>query len=117
MLPSATDLSYFHEVAVAGSLSSAANRLNISQPSLSIAIKRLERLLSTSLFNRNKNGVTLTKAGNKLLPHIEEMLSRWNSIKAEVISSHHDLVGTVTLGCHLMMSAYMSSIISQLLDK
>lgn len=50
MLPSVTELTYFYEVAIAGSFSRAAKKLSISQPSLSLAIKRLEKTLNVSLF-------------------------------------------------------------------
>ncbi len=47
MIPSATDLTYFMEIAHTANVSRAAERLSISQPSLSMAIRRLEKLVFT----------------------------------------------------------------------
>lgn len=115
MLPSANELTYFHEVALSGSFSKAASRLNISQSSLSMAIKRLEKTLDIKLFYRNSHGVTLTRAGKELLPHIEDLLIRWDNIKLQVTATHHKVKGTVTIGCHLMMSPYIGPLIAYLL--
>lgn len=115
MLPSETELTYFYEIALSGSFSKAAARLSITQPSLSMAIKRLEKSLGTELFYRNSTGVTLTRAGEKLLPQIEDLLSRWNNIKQQVTATHHAIAGRVTIGCHLAMSSYVGPLISYFL--
>ncbi|MEQ1663998.1 MAG: LysR family transcriptional regulator [Bdellovibrionales bacterium] len=60
-------LFYFFEVANEGSLQATARKLGYSAPSLSHAIKQLELVSGAQLFKRNKSGVTLTDAGEKLL--------------------------------------------------
>ena len=64
MVPSAAELEYFLEVSSTLNLSRASERLGISQPSLSLAIKRLEQSVGTELFIRHKHGVTLTQAAD-----------------------------------------------------
>ncbi|MGX0136461.1 DNA-binding transcriptional LysR family regulator [Cupriavidus metallidurans] len=59
----------FLAVADALSFCQAAETLHLSQPPLSRAIRELEERLGTRLFDRNTNGVTLTPAGEKLLPY------------------------------------------------
>jgi DNA-binding transcriptional LysR family regulator len=59
----------FLAVADALSFRQAAETLHLSQPPLSRAIRELEERLGTRLFDRNTNGVTLTPAGEKLLPY------------------------------------------------
>lgn len=66
MLASPHDLTYFIELSGTLNFSRASERIGISQPSLSAAIKRLEHAIGTPLFLRGKNGVTLTPAGKRL---------------------------------------------------
>ena len=61
-----TLLRTFLETADAGSLSRAAQGLQLSQPSLTAQIQRLEQHLGTMLFHRHGRGVTLTDAGKAL---------------------------------------------------
>lgn len=57
---------YFFEVANEGSLQATSRKLGVSAPSLSHAIKQLEAVTGSSLFERSKTGVVLTKAGQTL---------------------------------------------------
>ncbi len=59
-------LRYFVHVAQAGSLSSAARKLGIAQPTLSIQLRHLERTLNGRLMHRSRHGVTLTPRGQSL---------------------------------------------------
>ncbi|MBO0595711.1 LysR family transcriptional regulator [Nesterenkonia sp. E16_7] len=68
-------LRYFVSVAEELHFGHAAARLFITQPSLSVQIRNLERGLDTPLFNRTNRGVTLTPAGEVLLGHARELLS------------------------------------------
>ncbi len=56
-------LEYFLEIARMGSVSKAAQMLNISQPPLSMQLKALEEELGVSLFNRTKRGLEITQEG------------------------------------------------------
>lgn len=67
-------LSYFIEVAKGGSISRAAERLNISQPALSIAIKNLERDVGVSLFFTLGHRRELTDEGRILLENAKELM-------------------------------------------
>lgn len=57
----------------AGSISGAARELNISQPSVSVAIAQLERSLGCSLFERGRQGIAPTAGGQALLRRAEMM--------------------------------------------
>lgn len=100
MLPSSTDLEYFLEVANTLNLSRASERLGIGQPSLSLAIKRLEQVVGAELFFRHKQGVNLTQAGKQLLQQTKELLRAWQQTKARALASHQAVQGAFTIGCH-----------------
>ena len=57
----------FHQVALSGSFSRAAEALHVTQPAISDQIRKLEEEYDTLLFNRAKRQVTLTWAGAALL--------------------------------------------------
>jgi DNA-binding transcriptional LysR family regulator len=67
-------LEYFVAIAEAGSLTGAAERLLVSQPSLSQQIGALERELGGLLLERMPRGVRLTAAGQMLLPEARATL-------------------------------------------
>ncbi|MEJ3657751.1 LysR family transcriptional regulator [Actinomycetes bacterium KLBMP 9759] len=95
------DLRYF--VAVAEELSftrAAAERLSISQPALSKQIRQLEIRLRTELFDRSDGSVSLTAAGEALLPHARRMLADWADAVASVGEAAAATQQTVWIGLH-----------------
>jgi DNA-binding transcriptional LysR family regulator len=67
------DWRLFLAVAAAGSMSGAARRLRIGQPTLSRRVGLLEERLDGALFVRRPDGVTLTALGERLLPAAQRM--------------------------------------------
>jgi DNA-binding transcriptional LysR family regulator len=63
----------FLAVAEAGSVSAAARRLKVGQPTISRRLAEMERLIGSRLFTRAVSGVTLTAAGERLLPPAQKM--------------------------------------------
>lgn len=61
----------FYIVAKEGSISRAANILFVSQPAITLQIKKLESELGVSLFTRTRHGVVLTEEGNILFEYIK----------------------------------------------
>ena len=72
------DLRYFVAVAEELHFTKAAERLYVSQPALSKQIRMLERQLGTELFERDRQGVSLTPVGVALLPHARSVLAAWD---------------------------------------
>jgi DNA-binding transcriptional LysR family regulator len=68
-------LRYFVAVADAGTLTHAAERLSITQPTLSQQIQRLEQVVGTPLLHRGRDGVQLSAAGTMLLDAARDVLS------------------------------------------
>jgi DNA-binding transcriptional LysR family regulator len=68
-------LEYFAEVAELLNFGQAAERLHVGQPAVSQQIRRLERELGTTLFDRTSRTVRLTEAGQRLLPEARAVLA------------------------------------------
>ncbi|MGK8465634.1 LysR family transcriptional regulator [Nocardia cyriacigeorgica] len=77
-------LRYFAAVAEEGNLSRAAERLYVSQPSLTKQIHRLEELLGVTLFVRSRAGMALTEPGKALARSVPALLTDWQRAVAEV---------------------------------
>ncbi|GIG68166.1 LysR family transcriptional regulator [Phytomonospora endophytica] len=76
-------LRYFAAVADEGNLSRAAERLFVSQPTLTKQIRQLERALGAVLFTRSRAGMALTEAGRALAARVPELLAGWDEVAAE----------------------------------
>jgi len=91
------ELETFLAIAELGSFSRAAERLSLSQPSISNRILRLEKLLGTRLFERTTRAVVLTPAGLRLqarvAPVIDELRSALEEFQRE--ADHRRLTVTV----------------------
>ena len=74
-------LRYFQAVCLYGTVTKAAEAMNISQPSISLAIKELEDEFSLPLFKRQYRGMTLTDPGKKLLNLSKELLDQADSLR------------------------------------
>ncbi len=106
MLPNANDLNFFIEVAKAGNMSRAAERLGMTQPALSQAMKRLESAFDQQLLLRSKSGVVPTKAGEKLAIQARALLDQWQHLKDESLKDAEQVRGTYSLGMHASVAQY-----------
>lgn len=106
MIPSSNDIIYFLEVASLLNLSRAAETLGISQPSLTLAMQRIESCIGTPILIRQKRGVTLTKAGKQLQAHTRELLTQWDNIKSAALASTCAVQGCFTIGSHPSVAQY-----------
>lgn len=64
----------------------AAERCNVTQPSLTRAVKLLEEELGGLLFNRERNQTHLTELGRTMAPHLREILDQAQSARARASS-------------------------------
>ena len=76
-------LRYFAAVAAEGNLTRAAERLFVSQPTLTKQIRQLESQLGVRLFTRSRAGMTLTAAGHALAVQVPAVLAGWDKALAE----------------------------------
>lgn len=77
-------LQYFVTLCDAKTYTAAAINLHISQPSLSIAIKKLETSLGFKLIDRSKKQLFLTKEGELLYQKAKDLLMHYNYVADEV---------------------------------
>jgi len=73
----------FLEVALSGSFVGAAERLHVTQSTVSTRIRQLEELLGCRLFVRNKAGASLTQAGVQFQRHAAAMVRIWAQAREE----------------------------------
>ncbi|MBS1984680.1 MAG: LysR family transcriptional regulator [Bdellovibrionales bacterium] len=106
MLTNAYDLRYFLEVSATLNVSRAAERLGISQPSLSLAIRRLEGAVGAPLLIRLKHGVRLTPAGVKVSARAKNLLEDWEKLRADALESQEQVKGRLVVGCHPSVALY-----------
>jgi DNA-binding transcriptional LysR family regulator len=87
-------------VAVAEDLhfTSAARRLFISQPALSKQIRQMERDLGFVLFDRDRHRVTLTPAGELLVPAATAILAQWDEASAAAARRARDGASVLRVG-------------------
>lgn len=90
-------LSYFCEVAAAGSFSKAAVQLSIVQPALSRQISRLEKEVGAKLFYRNGRGVEPTQEGLQLLETAQRVLGDLQQVQASIAGTQQEVSGRVSL--------------------
>jgi len=93
-------LEYFLEVADHLSFTSASQSLHIAQPSLSQAVKGLERELGVQLFHRLPQGICLTSAGEALLGPARQALRDFDAARAAVINVADLTTGRLDIVAH-----------------
>ena len=81
-----------------GTISGAARRLHISQPSVSVAISQLEHTLSAKLFVRSRTGIELTHEGHALKQRAEAMDALLNDAEKEVRLAKEGIRGPLRVG-------------------
>lgn len=93
-------LEYFIAAGETGSITLAAERIAISQPSISAAIAHLEREWKVQLFVRHHaQGLTLTPTGRTMLREAKLVVGQAAGLYAAASASLDQVRGTLTLGC------------------
>lgn len=99
-------LKYFVTLAEIGNFTAAAKVLNIAQPALSIAIKKLETSLGLDLFHRNERKITLTHEGEVLMPHARLVIQQLKDAEVAMAELRGLEKGEVRLGVPSMLGSY-----------
>lgn len=92
-------LRYFLTIAREGSITSAAEQLHITQPTLSRQIKDLEDELGQKLFHRSSHSMKLTQEGFIFRQRAEEIVAMADKTSAEFLSMNKPFAGDIYIGC------------------
>ena len=100
-------LEYFQMASRLKNITRAAQRLRVSQPNITVAIKKLEAELGVQLFDRSQKQLTLTPEGTVFLKRIELALRNIDEAVLEVNDYKQLQKGTIKIGIPPMMGAYL----------
>jgi DNA-binding transcriptional LysR family regulator len=106
----------FVTVAEHGNLTKAALLLHVTQPAVSGHLKALEEALNLKLFERSATGVTLTRAGQALLPKAKSILAVVGDFRNHAQGLQGQLCGKASVGTILdpsfiRLGQFMSSVL------
>jgi LysR family hydrogen peroxide-inducible transcriptional activator len=102
-----TELKYIVAVARERHFGKAADACFVSQPTLSVAIKKLEEELDVKLFERNANEVSVTPLGEEIIQHAQRVLEQAAEIKEIAKRGKDPLSGALRLGVIYTIGPYL----------
>jgi molybdate transport repressor ModE-like protein len=120
LTPSWDDLRLFAAIAAEGSLSAAARRLKLSQPTMGRRLQALEDRMGAKLLERMGGGpgghYVLTPKGAELLPLVERMVAAGEAIERAQPDFAEDAIGTVRVASGPMTIRFIARRLPELLD-
>lgn len=111
------DLRFFLALARTGTLVAAGRELGVEHTTVSRRLGALESALGVKLFTRGPQGLTLTQAGQSVLPNAQAMLSHAEAITRRVQGDDTKLEGVVRLTIPENVHQYMLESLSALRDE
>lgn len=100
-------LEYFQAVGRSGSITRAAEQQNVAQPSVSLAIKKLELELGVQLLDRSAKKSSLTAEGHLFLQRVNQILASLQDAVLEMSDYRTPQKGTVKIGITPIMGALL----------
>lgn len=101
------ELLYIKSIADTKSISKAAKKLFIAQPSLSQALQKIEEEIGTPLFIRHHRGMELTLAGEKYYLAAKEILDIYDDFKSEISYINDLKKGRLTIGTVSFLGSFL----------
>jgi LysR family hydrogen peroxide-inducible transcriptional activator len=106
--PSIRQLEYFLAVARASGFRGAAEKLKVTQPTLTLQIAALEEQLGIQLFERSRAGTLLSPAGREFMPLARDILEHYRLLEEFTRgNSSEDLAGTFRLGVSPTIASWL----------
>lgn len=100
---------YFLAIAEEKSISKAADRLFITQPSLSKFLINLEKELDTELFHRSRNSLSITPSGERYLTYVKDVLTLHEDLMSDIEQINISSNDTITLGVTPWLGSFITS--------
>jgi len=94
------DIEYFAVLAEHGHVGRAAEALGLTQPALSVSLRRLEQSMNTKLCKRTPRGIELTDVGHVLLSQVRRLRQTREDVMREVEDLSHGRAGNLRVGAH-----------------
>ncbi len=102
-------LHYFHVAATEGSVAGAAEKLGVTQPTVSEQLRALERSLGVTLFDRSPTGLKLTEAGRLAFEHTSVMFRAGERLVESLGQDSRDLPRSLRVGLSSAVARATSS--------
>lgn len=102
-----TELRYIVVLAEEQHFGRTAARCHVSQPTLSVAVRKLEDELGAVLFERSKNKVQLTRSGEEIVARARLLLNSVATIKSLAETGKDQLSGSLVLGVIYTVAPYL----------
>jgi LysR family hydrogen peroxide-inducible transcriptional activator len=113
-----TELKYIVAVARERHFGKAADACYVSQPTLSVAVKKLEEELDVKLFERSANEVSVTPLGEEIVRQAQSVLEQAAAIKEIAKRGKDPLDGPITLGVIYTIGPYLlPDLVRQMIQK
>ena len=107
-------IQYFLCLYEEGSVTRAAQRLNIVQPALSMQISKLESELDVKLFERTKKGAIATNDGKRMFSLYHPIVRDLARAREQMLATNKELTGHVNIGC---ISSIAQGVLSSVLQE
>lgn len=104
----------FLEVAKTRHFGHAAENLYMTQSAVSSRIKQLEETLGVDVFTRERNNILLTSAGERLLPHAENLITSWQLAMQEVGAPRKQSLQLSLGGASNLWDTFLKSVLPRL---
>lgn len=102
-----TELRYIVALAEEKHFGRAAERCFVSQPTLSVAVKKLEEELGVTLFERSKSHITVTDIGRRVIEQSRRVLDQVNAIKEIAQDGKNQLSSPLRVGAIYTIGPYL----------
>jgi LysR family transcriptional regulator, hydrogen peroxide-inducible genes activator len=113
-----TELKYIVAVARERHFGKAADACHVSQPTLSVAIKKLEDELEVKLFERSSNEITVTHLGEQIVAQAQRVMEEAAQIKEMAKRGKDPLSGALGLGIIYTIAPYLlPALMRQVIDR
>ena len=106
-----SELRFVVSVAHERNFRKAAVKSFVSQPALSLAIKKIENELGVSIFERNRMGISLTSVGEKIVSQAQTVLAEVDKIKEISLIETNTQQIQIKLGLIYSIAPYLLSLI------